>query len=767
MILFDVKIIMILFYKKNKKQNGVILLLTMFILSGILIITLGAADLVMAGIKMNRLTGYSSLGFFASEAGLEQALWEVRKNNYVLPDVDQDNIFQNIDIGNNSSYIVSYATSSPNVTFTSVGFYGGAKRSVQSSFEFGSVGGGPACTPDCTGKECGDDGCGGSCGSCSADQFCSGSLCAANWRIYNCPEDIPPVGTVWNNVSSYRQTTLDGITWTPVDDPITEHHDIGSDTNCRYKCADNYHYDGEFCVVDTYTLTIDTAGTGSGTVTGAGTYNYNTAVTATASASTGSTFTGWSGDCNASGQVTMTSNKTCTATFTLSTYTLTVNKAGTGSGTVTGAGTYNYNTAVTATASASTGSTFTGWSGDCNASGQVTMTSNKTCTATFTLSTYTLTVNKAGTGSGTVTGAGTYNYNTAVTATASASTGSTFTGWSGDCNSSGQVTMTSNKTCTATFTVSTYTLTINKAGVGSGTVTGAGTYNYNTAVTATASASTGSTFTGWSGDCNSSGQVTMTSNKTCTATFTCATNYTWNSGSGTCVANTRMYTCPAKPTNGTAWNTVSQYQQTWSGSAWLPASDLTTEYNTSGSTTSCRFTCASGYTWGGYSCSTFIIGQTYQGGRIAYIDTTGLHGVISALSNQSSGVAWITGGNTQTTLNGNTSIDLGTGQANTNAMKAQTGYTGGAAKVCDDYTNTNTGTGVYSDWYLPSKYELHELYINRVVLRNFVTTSYYWSSSEGIQTPSFAMYELFTDAGGQSTSFKAYSSALVRCTRSF
>ena len=67
--------------------------------------------------------------------------------------------------------------------------------------------------------------------------------------------------------------------------------------------------------------------------------------------------------------------------------------------------------------------------------------------------------------------------------------------------------------------VCTYTLAVVKAGDGVGTVTGAGTYNSGTVVTATASPSAGSTFISWSGDCNASGQVTMTANKSCTATI--------------------------------------------------------------------------------------------------------------------------------------------------------------------------------------------------------------------------------------------------------
>jgi Subtilase family len=40
------------------------------------------------------------------------------------------------------------------------------------------LGGGTACTPQCSGKVCGDDGCGGSCGTCGTGQTCSAGVCA-------------------------------------------------------------------------------------------------------------------------------------------------------------------------------------------------------------------------------------------------------------------------------------------------------------------------------------------------------------------------------------------------------------------------------------------------------------------------------------------------------------------------------------------------------------------------------------------------------------
>jgi len=41
--------------------------------------------------------------------------------------------------------------------------------------------GGSSCTPDCYGLQCGDDGCGGSCGSCSYSETCSYGSCVSSY----------------------------------------------------------------------------------------------------------------------------------------------------------------------------------------------------------------------------------------------------------------------------------------------------------------------------------------------------------------------------------------------------------------------------------------------------------------------------------------------------------------------------------------------------------------------------------------------------------
>ncbi|HCY20839.1 TPA: hypothetical protein DIC40_03140 [Patescibacteria group bacterium] len=69
--------------------------------------------------------------------------------------------------------------------------------------------------------------------------------------------------------------------------------------------------------------------------------------------------------------------------------------------------------------------------------------------------------------------------------------------------------------------------------------------------------------------------------------YDCKTNYSWNGTS--CIADTRTYTCAAKPI-GTVRNTVGNYLQTWNGTTRTPL-DSTTSYSTTVSTNSCKYKC--------------------------------------------------------------------------------------------------------------------------------------------------------------------------------
>jgi len=223
--------------------------------------------------------------------------------------------------------------------------------------------------------------------------------------------------------------------------------------------------------LQTFALTLNTAGNGSGVITAdpvQATYDYGTVVTVTAVSPISSTFTGWTGAMVTTTEaitLTMDMAQAITATFALITYTLDINTTGAGSGLIAAdpdQSVYDYGTVITLTASAETGSTFTGWSGDASGSTNpltLTIASDTAITGTFEVLTYTLDINTAGTGSGAVTAdpdQSVYDYGTVITLTASADTGSLFTGWSGDASGSTNpvsVTMTGNSIVTATFTL--------------------------------------------------------------------------------------------------------------------------------------------------------------------------------------------------------------------------------------------------------------------------------------------------------------------------
>ena len=137
---------------------------------------------------------------------------------------------------------------------------------------------------------------------------------------------------------------------------------------------------------------------------------------------------------------------------------------------------------------------------------------------------------------------------------------------------------------------------------------------------------------------------------------------------------------------------------------------------------------------------THTIGESYGGGIVFYVYDNGKHGLIAATSDQTSGIRWYGGSNTNTRARAD---GVGAGLQNTAIIIANQGNVDGAAfaaTVCNEYSVTVNGV-TYGDWYLPSKHELNLLYSQKTVV-GFIGGSY-WSSSENSSTE--AWLQTFND----------------------
>ena len=129
------------------------------------------------------------------------------------------------------------------------------------------------------------------------------------------------------------------------------------------------------------------------------------------------------------------------------------------------------------------------------------------------------------------------------------------------------------------------------------------------------------------------------------------------------------------------------------------------------------------------------VGDSYQGGKIAYIlqagdigyDANVLHGLIAAPSDQGQQGPWGCGqvGANSITISGADGTAIGTGAQNTIDIMNGCGTAGIAAELCGDLVLNG-----YSDWYLPSKDELEKLYLNQFAIGGFTPNFWYWSSTE-------------------------------------
>jgi hypothetical protein len=167
------------------------------------------------------------------------------------------------------------------------------------------------------------------------------------------------------------------------------------------------------------------------------------------------------------------------------------------------------------------------------------------------------------------------------------------------------------------------------------------------------------------------------------------------------------------------------------------------------------------------------VGDFYGGGVVFYIFQIGdtgyvageTHGLIAALEDQSSGIRWYNGSYVSV---GVTSRFIGTGATNTDAIisvqgDTETSYAAGLARA---YTG-----GGFTDWFLPSRYEMIEMFSKKAVINtnatanggsNFANNSY-WNSTE--ETTNNANRQGF-DNGAQGSQSKSVG-LFVRAVRAF
>ena len=152
----------------------------------------------------------------------------------------------------------------------------------------------------------------------------------------------------------------------------------------------------------------------------------------------------------------------------------------------------------------------------------------------------------------------------------------------------------------------------------------------------------------------------------------------------------------------------------------------------------------------------YSIGDRAQGGIIFWVDKSGQHGLVASEEDLASEVTFYEG--KTSALKGDS---IYAGKYNTKQIISNKSVEYYAAIICSDFQG-----GGYSDWYLPSKFELNILY-SQYTKRNFnnFARDFYWSSSEDVNDVAWLVrfYE------GQVHNYKKYGSTSfrVRAIRAF
>ncbi|MBI5540881.1 MAG: DUF1566 domain-containing protein [Bacteroidia bacterium] len=136
------------------------------------------------------------------------------------------------------------------------------------------------------------------------------------------------------------------------------------------------------------------------------------------------------------------------------------------------------------------------------------------------------------------------------------------------------------------------------------------------------------------------------------------------------------------------------------------------------------------------SLSGHYVGELFGGGIVFWVDHSRQHGLIASLADLSAGMPW---SNIINVSIGSTAESTWDGQSNTQAIISQAGHTNSGALLCTQYI-----FGGFSDWYLPSVFELRQLLVNAFHI-TFILENDGDNYSTGLPIPNDAWYMSSTE----------------------
>jgi len=125
--------------KIKKTKSASALILTMFIMAGMLIVAISGSYIVTLGIKAGGIQAQSTKAYFVAESGAERLLWEMRKGVVYMPETQPDPrevIFSSDEEPTSLSAQALYQVfhiADFQLLYRSVGDFGNTKRSVELS----------------------------------------------------------------------------------------------------------------------------------------------------------------------------------------------------------------------------------------------------------------------------------------------------------------------------------------------------------------------------------------------------------------------------------------------------------------------------------------------------------------------------------------------------------------------------------------------------------------------------------------------------------